>query len=59
MNEEGNMWFWEEMQAQRINHGVRGTHAALPFQCKDCWMCNLERRLPTPGLDDAYVMCIH
>jgi hypothetical protein len=37
---------------------VRGTHASIPFQCEECWMFNLERCLPVPGLDDAYVMCI-
>lgn len=28
---------------------------AIPFQCEDCWMINLEQRLPSPGLDDVYV----
>jgi hypothetical protein len=57
-DERGNLWFKEEQQAQCINQGVKGTHAVMLFQCKDCWMRNLEGRLPTPGLDDAFVMCI-
>jgi hypothetical protein len=57
-DEVGNLWFKEEQQARRINRGVRGAHASIPFHCEDCWMVNLEGRLPTPELDDAYVMCI-
>jgi hypothetical protein len=30
----------------------------IPFQCKDCWMVNLEGCLPVCNLDDVYVMCI-
>jgi hypothetical protein len=57
-DESGNVWFKEERRARMINQGVRGAHASIPFQCKDCWMVNLEGRFPTPELDDAYVMCI-
>ena len=41
-----------------MNHGVRGAHTSIPFQCEVCWMINLEGRLPEPGLDDAFVMCL-
>jgi hypothetical protein len=57
-DEKGNLWYKEEQQAQQINQGVRGAHTLMPFQCKDCWMMNLEGRCPTPGLDDTFVMCI-
>jgi hypothetical protein len=57
-DKEGNLWFWQEHCEQRINQGVRGAHASIPFQCKDCWLLNLEGRLLVPGLDDMYVMCI-
>ncbi len=58
-DEEGNLWFQEEKRAHQLNHGVsRGAHASILFKCEECWMFNLERCLPVPGLDDAYVMCI-
>jgi hypothetical protein len=57
-DKEGSLWFCQEQREQRINHGVKGAHAPIPFQCKDCWMFNHERQLPVPELDDTYVMCI-
>ncbi len=57
-DEEGNAWFKEEQRAQRINQGIKGAHVVIPFQCKDCWMINLEGRYPVLRLDDAYVMCL-
>jgi hypothetical protein len=30
----------------------------IPFQCKTCWMRNLENREPVTGDDDVYVACI-
>jgi hypothetical protein len=30
----------------------------IPFQCKTCWMRNLENRDPVAGNDDVYVACI-
>ena len=41
-----------------MNQGVRGAHVSIPFQCERCWMINLEGRLPEPGLDDAFIMCL-
>ena len=58
-DKEGNIWYKEEQRAQRLNQGVRGAHVMMPFQCEDCWMVNLEGRYPVPGLDEAYVMCLH
>ncbi len=52
------MWFNQQKEEDRLNHGYRGAHVAIPFQCEDCWMVNLERRLPVAGLDDVYVSII-
>ena len=57
-DEEGNLWYKHERRIERINHGVRGAHASIHFQCEDCWIINLEGRPPAKGLDDAYVMMI-
>ena len=57
-DEEGNPWYKQGQLEDRINHGVRGSHASIPFQCESCWMINLESRLPREGLDDLYVACI-
>ena len=54
----GNIWFKQEKHEERLNHAVRGAHAVIPFQCEDCWMLNLEGRLPVAGLDDMYIMLI-
>ena len=55
---EGNLWFKQERHEYRLNHGIRGAHVAIPFQCEDCWMLNLEGRLPVSKLDDTLVMLI-
>ena len=57
-DEGGNTWYKQGMREERLNHGVRGFHAVFSFQCEDCWMLNMEGRLPVPELDDAYVMLI-
>ena len=57
-DEEGNRWFKRDKRAHRINHGVRGAHASISFQCESCWIMNLEGRLPVPGTDDAFIMLI-
>jgi hypothetical protein len=57
-DEGGNTWYKQGLRKERLNHGVRGFHAVFSFQCKDCWMLNMEGRLPVPELDDAYVMLI-
>ena len=54
----GNIWHNQKKEEDRLNHGYRGAHVVIPFQCEDCWMINLERRLPMPGLDDVYVSII-
>lgn len=56
--EEGNVWYKQGQQEERLNHGVKGSNASIPFQCERCWMINLEARLPAEGLDDLYVACI-
>ena len=52
------MWFKQEKHEHRLNHAVKGAHAVIPFQCEDCWMLNLEGRLPVDKLDDTYIMMI-
>ncbi len=54
----GNVWFNQQKEEDRLNHGYKGAHVVMPFQCEQCWMINLERRLPVPGLDDVYVSLI-
>jgi hypothetical protein len=58
-NAEGNPWFKQRQREERCNHGIRGVHASIPFQCEDCWMINLKGHLPVPILDDTYVMLLH
>ncbi len=57
-DEEGIRWYKHEMRMRHINHEVQGAHASIHFQCKDCWMVNLEGQLPLKGLDDVYLMMI-
>ncbi len=57
-DEEGNKWYKHETRLHQINHGVRRAHSLIQFQCEDCWMINLEGRLPAEGLDDACIMLI-
>jgi len=52
------MWYKQGQREERINHGVKGAHASIPLQCEDCWMRNLEGRLPAEGWDDMYVTYI-
>ncbi len=54
----GNVWFNQQKEEDRLNHGYKGAHVVMPFQCKQCWMVNVKRRLPAPGLDDMYVSLI-
>ena len=54
----GNLWHNQEQREERLNRGVRGAHAAIPFQCEQCWIVNLEKRLPVSGMDDMYIMVI-
>ena len=51
-------WYKQGQREERINHGVKGAHASIPFQCERCWLLNLEGRLPADGLDDMYVTYI-
>lgn len=45
-------------EEDHLNHGYRGAHVAIPFQCEAHWIINLERRLPMASLDDMYVSII-
>ena len=54
----GSIWYSQQQEEDRLNHGYKGGHVSIPFQCELCWMANLERRWPSDGLDDAYVAII-
>ena len=56
-DEEGNLWHNSEARMKRLNTGVNGAHACIPFQCETCWMRNLEGRNISKG-DEAYEMCL-
>jgi hypothetical protein len=53
-----NPWHQEEERQRRMNQGVSGAHMCIPFQCKVCWMRNLEARDPIEGWDDVFMACI-
>ena len=55
---QGNLWFKQEKHEHMLKHTVKGAHAVIPFQCDNCWMWNLEGRLPVDKLDDTYIMMI-
>jgi hypothetical protein len=57
-DEEGNKWYKHDRRVYWINHGVRGAHASIQFQCENCWLINLEGPLPVDGLDDAYIVLL-
>ncbi len=54
----GQPVYKHERRVHQVNHGVQGAHASIAFQCKHCWLINLEGHPPVEGLDDAYVMLI-
>jgi len=54
----GNLWFKQDKQEHKMNHGTQGTHASIPFQCESCWIMNVEGRLPIKVLDDTYAMLV-
>ncbi len=53
-----NKWYKHDRRVYRINHGVCGAHASIQFQCENCWLINLEGRLPVDRLDDAYIVLL-
>ena len=55
---DGNVWYKQKQREERLNHGVKGAHAALPFQCEDCWILNMEGRPRLDRLDDTYCMLV-
>ena len=55
----GTPWHTQAARSWRLNHGVKGVHAFLVFQCEVCWLRNLEGRDPRPNnADEAYLMSI-
>ena len=55
---DGNVWFKQMQREKRLNHGVKGAHSVIPFQCEDCWIMNIEGRPRLERLDDTYCMLI-
>ena len=41
---DGNPWHKQAQFVHEINHGIKGAHAVVPFQCEVCWIQNLEGR---------------
>ena len=56
-DEEGNLWHDSAKRQHRLNHGVRGAHVCMPYQCERCWFINLENREPGPG-DEFFMRCL-
>ena len=56
-DEEGNPWHTNKKRLDRLNHGVKGAHLVVAFQCEKCWMRLLEGRDPGPR-DAEYVACL-
>ena len=54
----GNPWHKESDCQEQMLTAVEGTHLCIPFQCKVCWLCNLEGRDPRGKSDDVYLACI-
>ncbi len=54
----GNPWHKEDERQRSFSQGVNGSHMCIPFQCKVCWMKNLEVRDPLAEKDDVYKACI-
>lgn len=55
---EGNLWQDQEKTESRLNQAVDGAHVVVMFQCEECWMLNLERRLPVAGQDELLLKLI-
>jgi hypothetical protein len=54
----GNPWHREEERQKRMMQGVEGAHLCIPFQCKVCWIRNLEGRDPRGSEDKCFMVCI-
>jgi hypothetical protein len=54
----GNPWHKEEERQRRLGWGVNEAHLCIPFQCKQCWMRNLESRDPNAVEDKWFLACI-
>ena len=57
-DELGNPWHREEERQKRMMQGVEGAHLCIPFQCKVCWIRNLEGRDPRGSKDECFMVCI-
>ena len=58
-DDAGNLWHEQAKFENRHNHGSRGVHVlCIPFQCEECWILNLEGRLPIPERDGLYMILL-
>jgi hypothetical protein len=58
VDEDGHLWEGQDARASRLNFGVEGVHAVLPFQCELCWFRNLEGKDPVMSVHNLYLKCI-
>ena len=58
MDDGGNLWHQQSKFEGRHNHGVRGAHVCIPFQCEACWILNMESRDVVPEGDELLMMMI-
>ncbi len=54
----GKAWHKEDERQKKLSQGAEGAHLCIPFQCKLCWMRNLEGRDPIKERDAVYLACI-
>ena len=58
VDDEGETWVGQAARQNRLNFGVAGVHAVLPFQCELCWFRNLEGSDPVMSRHCLYLQCI-
>jgi hypothetical protein len=57
-DDDGELWEGQDQRNSRLNAGVPGAHAVIPFQCEICWIRNLEKRDVNLVEDRRYLACI-
>ena len=58
LDDDGVVWEGQAARAARLNFGVEGVHAVLPFQCEICWFRNLEGKDPSLSQHSVYLKCL-
>ena len=57
-DDDGEIWERQSIRSDRLNYGVEGIHAVMPFQCELCWFRNLEHKDPVMSRHTQYLQCI-